>query len=138
MPGPIITSPLSGRSVELGRPGQHENIGVFRSDLYASLDSKSMEQSRYLSNGHSVTTVSSVTYRKDAPLPRKAKFAQHLRDARIRRGLSVAEVAEQVGVSQSSIYFWETDHCRPRDGNLAALCRALKLPIKATRAMSAG
>ena len=40
MPGPIITSPLSGRSVELGRPGQHENIGVFRSDLYASFGFK--------------------------------------------------------------------------------------------------
>lgn len=71
-------------------------------------------------------------------LPSKVKFARHLRDARIRRGLSVVEVAEQVGVSTASIYFWETDHCRPRDANLSALCKVLRLPIKATRAMAAG
>jgi transcriptional regulator with XRE-family HTH domain len=52
--------------------------------------------------------------------------------------LSVADVAEQVGVSASSIYFWETDHCRPRDANLTALCKVLKLPIKATKAMASG
>ena len=38
-------------------------------------------------------------------LPRKPNLSQFLRDARIKRGLSVAEVAEQVGVSQASIYF---------------------------------
>ena len=42
-------------------------------------------------------------------LPRKPSLSRHLRDARIKRGLSVVEVAEQVGVSTSSIYFWETD-----------------------------
>ncbi len=72
-----------------------------------------------------------------SPLARKPNLARHLRDARIKRGLSVAEVAEQVGVSQSSIYFWETDHCRPRDANLSALCKVLKLPIRATREMAA-
>jgi hypothetical protein len=36
----------------------------------------------------------------------------------------------------ASIYFWETDHCRPRDANLTALCKVLKLPIRATRAMA--
>jgi transcriptional regulator with XRE-family HTH domain len=71
-------------------------------------------------------------------LPRKPSLSCHLRDARIKRRLSVAEVAEQVGVSQSSIYFWETDHCRPRDRNLNALCKVLKLPVRATREMAAG
>ena len=71
-------------------------------------------------------------------LPRKVSFARQLRDARVRRGLSVAEVAEQIGVSQASIYFWETDHCRPRDANLSALCKVLGLPIRATKAMAAG
>jgi DNA-binding XRE family transcriptional regulator len=71
-------------------------------------------------------------------MPRKPNFAQHIRNARIERKLSVAEVAEQVGVSDSSIYFWETDHCRPRDANLSALCRVLKLPVRATKAMAAG
>jgi transcriptional regulator with XRE-family HTH domain len=71
-------------------------------------------------------------------LPPKPNFSRFLRDARIKRGLSVAEVAEQVGVSQASIYFWETDRSRPRDANLTALCKALKLPIRATREMAAG
>jgi transcriptional regulator with XRE-family HTH domain len=56
----------------------------------------------------------------------------------MKRGLSVAEVAEQVGVSPTSIYFWETDHCRPRADNLTALCRVLKLPIRATRTLATG
>jgi DNA-binding XRE family transcriptional regulator len=70
-------------------------------------------------------------------LPRKPNFADHLRDARIKRRLSVAEVAQEIGVSAQSIYFWETDHCRPRDENLSALCKVLKLPIRATREMAA-
>ena len=71
-------------------------------------------------------------------MPRKPSLSRYLRDARIKRGLTVAEVAEQVGVSQSSIYFWETDYCRPRDANLSALCKVLKLPVRATKAMAAG
>ena len=71
-------------------------------------------------------------------LPRKLNLSQFLRDARIKRGLSVAEVAEQVGVSQASIYFWENDRVRPRDANLTALCKVLKLPIRATRELAAG
>ena len=71
-------------------------------------------------------------------LPRKPNFASYLRDARIKRRLSVAEVAEQVGVSTASIYFWENDRVRPRDANLSALCKVLKLPIRATREIAAG
>jgi transcriptional regulator with XRE-family HTH domain len=71
-------------------------------------------------------------------LSRKPNFARYLRDARLKRGLSVAEVADEVGVSTASIYFWETDYCRPRDANLSALCKVLKLPIRATREMAAG
>jgi transcriptional regulator with XRE-family HTH domain len=71
-------------------------------------------------------------------LPRYSNFARYLRDTRVRRGLSMVEVANLVGVSAASIYFWETDRSRPRDRNLTALCRTLKLPIKATRAMAAG
>jgi transcriptional regulator with XRE-family HTH domain len=71
-------------------------------------------------------------------LPRKPSFSRYLRDARIKRGLSVVEVAEQVGVSAASIYFWENDRVRPRDANLSALCKVLKLPIRATREMAGG
>jgi transcriptional regulator with XRE-family HTH domain len=69
-------------------------------------------------------------------LPRKPSFANYLRDARNKRHLSVAAVAEQIGVSTAAVYFWETDHCRPREENLTALCRVLRLPIKATLAMA--
>jgi transcriptional regulator with XRE-family HTH domain len=71
-------------------------------------------------------------------LARKPNFARYIRDARIKRRLSVAHVAEQVGVSTASIYYWETDHCRPRDANLSALCKVLKLPVRATREMATG
>jgi transcriptional regulator with XRE-family HTH domain len=71
-------------------------------------------------------------------LPRKQDFARYLRDARVKRGLSVAEVADEVGVSTASIYFWENDRVRPRDANLSALCKVLRLPIRATRDMAAG
>ena len=70
-------------------------------------------------------------------MPRKPSLSRYLRDARLKRGLSVAEVAEQIGVSNASIYFWETDRVRPRDANLSALCKVLKLPIRATREMAA-
>ena len=66
-------------------------------------------------------------------MARKPSFSRYVRDARLKRGLSVAELADRVGVSAASIYFWETDRVRPRDANLSALCKALKLPVKATR-----
>ena len=71
-----------------------------------------------------------------APLARKPTLSQHLRDARIKRGLSVADVAEQAGVSVASIYLWETGKTHPRDANLSALCKVLKLPIRATRELA--
>ena len=71
-------------------------------------------------------------------LARKQDFARYLRDTRIKRRLSVAQVAEQVGVSTASIYFWENDRVRPREENLLALCKVLKLPIRATREMANG
>jgi transcriptional regulator with XRE-family HTH domain len=52
--------------------------------------------------------------------------------------LSVAEVAERAGVSVASIYLWETGKTHPRDANLSALCKVLKLPVRATRELAAG
>jgi len=70
-------------------------------------------------------------------LPRKPSLSCYLRDARIDRGLTVASVAEQVGVSTVAIYLWELGRNKPRAENLSSLCKVLKLPIKATRAMAA-
>jgi len=71
-------------------------------------------------------------------MPRKPNFTRYLRDARIKRGLSVAELADEVGVTGPCVYFWETGRTRPRDANLSALCRVLKLPVRATREIAAG
>lgn len=70
-------------------------------------------------------------------MAKKPSLSAHLRDARIKRGLRVAEVAENAGVSVASVYLWETGKTRPRDGNLTALCKVLKLPIRATRELAA-
>ena len=66
-------------------------------------------------------------------MARQKSLSKQLRAARLNRGLSVATVANQIGVSAVSIYLWEMGRARPRDTNLVALCKALKLPIRATR-----
>lgn len=71
-------------------------------------------------------------------MAKKPTLSSHLRDARMKRGLSVAEVAERAGVSVASIYLWETGKTHPRDANLTAICKVLKLPVRATREMAAG
>lgn len=71
-------------------------------------------------------------------MPRKPNLSRYLRNARLERGLSVAELADRVGVSQASIYFWEGDRARPRAANLSAICKVLKLPIRKTKEMAAG
>lgn len=70
-------------------------------------------------------------------MARKPSFSRLIRDTRIQRGLSVAEVAERVGVSGPCVYLWETDQTRPRDANLSALCKALRLPVRATKELAA-
>ena len=71
-------------------------------------------------------------------MPRKPSFARHIREARINRGLSVAQLAERVGVSGPCIYFWETGKTRPRHSNLSALCKVLKLPVRLTKDLAGG
>jgi DNA-binding XRE family transcriptional regulator len=63
-------------------------------------------------------------------MPRRKSLSKELRSARERRGLSVADVAKQVGVSQASIYFWEGGRVRPRSENLKMLCKVLRFPVR--------
>ena len=63
-------------------------------------------------------------------MARAKSLSKQLRLARESRGLSVAEVADRVGVSQAAVYFWEGGRVRPRIGNLKALCKVLKLPVR--------
>jgi transcriptional regulator with XRE-family HTH domain len=66
-------------------------------------------------------------------MARKPSLPGYLRNARIKHGFSVAELAEHAGVSVASVYLWETDKTRPQDANLFALHNVLKLPVRATR-----
>ena len=71
-------------------------------------------------------------------MARKPSFGHLIRETRKKRGVSVVEIAERLGVSVAAIYMWETDRGRPLDANLSALCKVLKLPIRATRELAAG
>lgn len=73
---------------------------------------------------------------EDQKLARKPAFHRYLHDARVSRGVSVSELAERVGVTSACVYFWEMGRTRPRDANLVALCKALKLPIRQTRELA--
>ena len=74
----------------------------------------------------------------ETPLPRKTSLSHIFRNARIGRGLTQAEVARQVRVTGPCVYFWETGKTRPQGQNFSALCKALKLPVRATKAVAAG
>jgi DNA-binding XRE family transcriptional regulator len=69
-------------------------------------------------------------------LPRPKSLSRYLRSTRLERGMTIAALAELTGVSAVSIYNWEAGIVRPRDANLTALCKALRLPIRATREMA--
>ena len=69
-------------------------------------------------------------------MARLKSLSKHLLITRLDRKMTRAALAEQTGVSALSIYNWETGAVRPRDANLTALCKALKLPIRATREMA--
>ncbi len=62
-----------------------------------------------------------------------ASLSAQLHAARTHCGLSVAEVADHVGVSIASVYFWESGRARPRGANLAAICKFFKMSVPAAR-----
>lgn len=87
---------------------------------------------RHMSSRQRQTEIKKETLK----MPRKPTFGALIRNARVKRKLSVAEVAAQVGVSQAAIYLWETDRSRPRDANLDALRKVLRLPVRVMREMA--
>jgi transcriptional regulator with XRE-family HTH domain len=68
---------------------------------------------------------------------RTKSLSRHLRMAREARGLSVAELADRVGVSAMSVYNWESGRSRPRSRNLSAICKTLRLRMAETSGMTA-
>lgn len=69
-------------------------------------------------------------------LARTKSLSRQIRLARATRGMSVAQVAENVGVTPVSIYYWESGRVRPRDRNLSQLCKVLRLPVRETMALT--
>ena len=65
-------------------------------------------------------------------MARMMSISDLLHEARMRRRVSVTELAATVGVSPAAVYGWEAGRNRPTDSNLKAVCRVLKLPIRAT------
>ena len=70
-------------------------------------------------------------------MPRKQSFGKWLTDRRTERGLGRQEVADRVGVTYAAVRSWELDTSLPRDGNLSALCKALRASVRQARAFAA-
>ena len=67
----------------------------------------------------------------DAPVPRSAArtLAARLKQLRIARDLTRAELAERSGISTPSIWAWETGRTVPRLGSLETLAKGLGVPV---------
>lgn len=66
-----------------------------------------------------------------APIPRTAArtLAARLKQLRIERDLTRAELAERSGISTPSIWAWETGRTVPRIGSLETLAKGLGVPV---------
>ena len=69
-------------------------------------------------------------------MARTKSLSKQLREGSEGKGFTFAQLANRLGVSQVSIYYWESGRVRPRDANLTALCKALKIPIRETLALT--
>jgi len=67
----------------------------------------------------------------DAPIPRTAArtLAARLKQLRIERDLTRAELAERSGISTPSIWAWETGRTVPRIGSLETLAKGLGVHV---------
>ena len=65
-------------------------------------------------------------------MAKKKTLGAVIRDARIDRGLTLQAVGDAIGVSASAIAHWEAGTNGPREVNLKAICRTLKLPVRTT------
>lgn len=57
--------------------------------------------------------------------PATRQFADFITARRKDRGVSLQQVAEQVGVSKSNLYYWETGRWMPKADQFEPLARAL-------------
>jgi transcriptional regulator with XRE-family HTH domain len=70
-------------------------------------------------------------------MAKKKSLSNVLRDARLAKGLTLSSVGEAVGVSASAVAHWESGVNQPSNDNLSAVCKALRLPVRATREIAA-
>lgn len=77
-----------------------------------------------------------VSRQRSEGVARTKSLSKQIRQAREGKGFTVAQLADRIGVSQVSIYYWESGRVRPRDTNLTLLCKALKMPVRETMAMT--
>lgn len=52
-------------------------------------------------------------------------FGTRLRRLRVERGLTLAQLGEQLDVSKPSVWAWENERARPNKGRISAIARIL-------------
>lgn len=57
--------------------------------------------------------------------PATRQFADFIAARRKERGLTLPQLAEQIGVSKSNLYYWETGRWMPKPDQFEPLARAL-------------
>lgn len=57
-------------------------------------------------------------------------IGQMIRDARIRKGMTQADLAETIGVSQGAVGQWEQDMTIPRPKHIVRLSTLLDIPVE--------
>jgi transcriptional regulator with XRE-family HTH domain len=54
-----------------------------------------------------------------------------IRDARVKKGMSKAELARRVGVTRGAVWEWERDNCFPHRDNARSIAEILGVPLNA-------
>jgi len=85
-----------------------------------------------------MATTSQLTRLLREPTGPHREFAQQLRKARLRSGMSQYELAEKLSVSHEAVHLWERGLRAPRSKNLKALHRALGAQLAIPELQAAG
>jgi len=70
-------------------------------------------------------------------MARKPQLNSLLRDARLKKGWTLQQLADTIGVTGAAIAHWEAGKNRPREAHLTAACKALRIPLKQAREIAA-
>jgi len=130
----VGVSPSVIRSWEsLGLTRPHRTISKYR--LYTSADVKLLRRARFLRKVRGLNAPAIAQLLKQEGLARpvtdggSAAIGAHLRQMRLRRGLSLAEVANKIGISVGFLSALERSHMSASVGTLRKLARFYKTNI---------